>query len=287
MAFKDARSSTERLWPLSERDGGTAAAEPLSAPQPTPTQSVERDAATPTPLHPDWEPSPVRYSDRAMPLGTRLFGMSGTGFVMLLLVAAALFKWASPPTAIVPATLSVFDVAEPQAPPAPDTEIPPGPEQVQKEDKPKVEVVETPPPRLIQIPSASSMATPQKAEPVDDPGPPVDQTTAPQSSPMPPGSKASDAKPTWEGQVLAALNAAKRYPLEAKRNRQQGMPWVRFTMDREGRVRSVRIVRSSGFDALDREAEALPMRASPLPKPPESVKGDRVELTVPIEYFLS
>ena len=65
------------------------------------------------------------------------------------------------------------------------------------------------------------------------------------------------------------------------------MPWIRFTSDREGRVRSVRLERPSGFDALDREALALPMRASPLPKPPESVTGNRIELTVPIEFFLS
>ncbi|BAV65359.1 TonB family domain-containing protein [Sphingobium cloacae] len=232
------------------------------------------------------EPAPFRYADRPMPLGTRLFGLGGTTLVCALVLAAALFKWVGATPVIVPTTLSVFDVAEPEAPPAPDTEIPPGPEQVQKE-KPQVEVVKTPPPPLVQVPSASSVAAPPKAVPVDDPGPPVDQTTAPQSSPKPPGAKSSDAKPTWEGQVLAALNAAKRYPLEAKRNRQQGMPWVRFTIDRDGRVRSARIARSSGFDALDREAEALPLRASPLPKPPESVKGDRIELTVPIEFFLA
>ena len=43
---------------------------------------------------------------------------------------------------------------------------------------------------------------------------------------------------------------------------------------------------SSGFDALDREAEALPTRASPLPAPPDSVEGDRIELTVPVEVFM-
>ncbi|MCG2840686.1 TonB family protein [Sandaracinobacter sp. RS1-74] len=220
-----------------------------------------------------------------MPLGTRLIGMGGTGLVGLLLIGAALFKWHGTYQKPQPATLSVFDVAPPEAPPAPDTEIPPGPEQVQKAERRKAEVVEVPPP-LVHVPSASAMRAPA-AEPVDDPGPPVDQTTAPETRPLPPGSKASDTKPTWEGQVLAALNAAKRYPLEARRNRQQGIPWIRFLIDREGRVRSVRLERPSGFDALDREALALPMRAQPLPKPPESVPGDRIELTVPVEFFLS
>ncbi|MPT49375.1 MAG: energy transducer TonB, partial [Sphingobium sp.] len=49
---------------------------------------------------------------------------------------------------------------------------------------------------------------------------------------------------------------------------------------------SVRLERSSGFRSLDDEAVALPKRASPLPKPPEDVKGDTIELVVPVEFFM-
>jgi len=58
-------------------------------------------------------------------------------------------------------------------------------------------------------------------------------------------------------------------------------------MDRDGRILSVRLERSSGFRALDEEALALPRRASPLPKPPEDVRGDPIELVVPVEFFMS
>ncbi|MGE4323529.1 MAG: energy transducer TonB [Sphingobium sp.] len=150
-------------------------------------------------------------------------------------------------------------------------------------ERPRDKVVEPP---LVPLPGVRARRAPV-AEPVRDPGPPVERTTAPESRPAPPGARLSDAKPTWEDQVLAALNAAKRLPREARRNRQQGVPWVRFVTDRAGRVRSVRRERSSGFDALGREALALPMRASPLPKPPVSVTGGRIELTVPVELFLS
>lgn len=280
VAFDTNTSSGTEPWRANGDDGMLA--EETAPPSPAPPSSPGGRASGS--IH--WEPAsvPLRYSDRPMPLGTRMFGLGGTALVCLALLGAALLKWATPPTVIVPTTLSTFDVAPPQAPPAPDTDIPPGPEQVQKEERPKVEVVEMPPP-LVQMPATSSMSAPV-ADPAPDPGPPVERTTAPESSPKPPGAKSSDAKPTWEGQVFAALNAAKRYPLEARRNRQQGTPWVRFTMDRTGRVRSVRLVRSSGFDALDREAEALPTRASPLPAPPDSVEGDRIELTVPVEFFM-
>ncbi|WP_279606813.1 hypothetical protein [Sphingobium yanoikuyae] len=31
----------------------------------------------------------------------------------------------------------------------------------------------------------------------------------------------------------------------------------------------------------------MPKRASPLPRPPEEVKGDSIELVVPVEFFIS
>jgi protein TonB len=87
--------------------------------------------------------------------------------------------------------------------------------------------------------------------------------------------------------VLAALNRKKRYPSSAQRRHEQGIPWIRFVMDREGKVLSVNLERSSGFRELDEEAVRLPRRASPLPKPPEEVEGQTIELVVPVEFFMS
>lgn len=180
--------------------------------------------------------------------------------------------------------LSVFDVAPPASPPEPETEIPPGPAQVEKEkplpvpDRPKID------PPEIRIQNDNLIALPEP--PAPDPSPPVEQTTAPESKPAPPASRLSGAKPTWQGQVLAALNRKKRYPRKAQRSRQQGEPWIRFIMDRDGKVLSVSLERSSGFRVLDDEAVKLPKRAQPLPKPPEEVLGDMIELVVPVEFFI-
>ncbi|MDH2132203.1 energy transducer TonB [Sphingobium yanoikuyae] len=87
--------------------------------------------------------------------------------------------------------------------------------------------------------------------------------------------------------MLGALNKVKRYPREAAFRRQQGVPYIRFVMNREGKVLSVRLERSSGVRSLDDEALSLPKRASPLPRPPEEVKGDSIELVVPVEFFMS
>ena len=79
----------------------------------------------------------------------------------------------------------------------------------------------------------------------------------------------------------------KRYPRDAHFAGQQGVPYMRFIMDRQGKVLSVRLERSSGFRSLDKEALALPKRAQPLPKPPEDVKGEAIELVVPVEFFIT
>ncbi len=57
-------------------------------------------------------------------------------------------------------------------------------------------------------------------------------------------------------------------------------------MDREGRVLSVRLDSSSGVKILDEEALGLPKRASPLPKPPDEVTGNVIELVVPVQFLL-
>lgn len=124
--------------------------------------------------------------------------------------------------------------------------------------------------------------------PVSAPQPPAEPPqAAPQSTlspPTPPAVRAASATPTWEGLVLGALEQHKRFPSGARRR--QGVSWVRFVIDRQGRVLSSRLERSSGVPALDAEAIALPRRAQPLPKPPPDVPGERIELVAPVEFFL-
>ena len=227
----------------------------------------------------------ARYSDQPTTWQTRLCGMGGVALIALLILGGMVITWTTYTAVQAPQALSVFDVAPPAAPPEPANEIPPGPEQVQKDKlQPPIEIPKIDPPE-IRLPSVNPMPV-QAAKPIPDPGPPVKDTTAPQTQPAPPAPQVSSGKPTWEGLVLGALNKVKRYPREASFRRQQGVPYIRFIMDRDGKILSVRLERSSGFRALDEEAVALPKRASPLPKPPEDMKGDTIELVVPVEFFM-
>jgi protein TonB len=58
-------------------------------------------------------------------------------------------------------------------------------------------------------------------------------------------------------------------------------------MDRAGRVLASRIERSSGRALLDREALAMLARAEVGPAPPPEISGATIELTIPVEFFLS
>ncbi|WP_335308609.1 energy transducer TonB family protein [Sphingomonas phyllosphaerae] len=220
-----------------------------------------------------------------MSAGTRLFGIGVVSCIVLLIAGVTLFTWTQYQAVTPPSTLSVFDVAPPAAPPEPVREVPPGPEKDHKERQTPVPDVARIEPPLVHVPG---IKPPQVvvAEPVPDPGPPVKETTAPEIKPAPPAPQVSISKPTWEGLVLGALNRVKRYPRDASFRRQQGMPYIRFVMDRDGRIVSSRLESSSGIRSLDNEAVSLPKRAQPLPKPPAELTGDRIELVVPVEFFM-
>lgn len=217
---------------------------------------------------------------------------AGVG-VSLLLHAAPLIVaggvWASrPPVGLPPETVFEVELVRLQAPPRAPSEQPPGPTQVEAAAQ---QPVPRPPvqPRL-------QVAAVTEVEPLPVPPPtprleaatetpPAPETTAPASRPAPPAASAAVSVQTWQGRVLAHLEHRKRYPTEARARRLQGVAHVRFTMDRQGRVLAAALERSSGHAALDREALALLQRAQPLPPPPLETLGERITLTVPVEFF--
>ncbi|HVI51869.1 MAG TPA: TonB family protein [Candidatus Sulfotelmatobacter sp.] len=127
---------------------------------------------------------------------------------------------------------------------------------------------------------------------------PVEQTTAPSAdaalekpkmeAPAPGASAAppSNAVPTWQGALRAQLERFKRYPAAAQFRRQEGVAYVRFALNRDGKVLWSRLEKSSGHDKLDEESLALVERAQPLPPPPAEMPGDAIEIVAPIQFFL-
>jgi len=216
---------------------------------------------------------------------------------------------AAPPVAIMLALAPI-----PVAPVAPPTEQPVGPEQVaavpppppESETVPTPEIEEVPPVAVAAVvllprPAPKPPAPRPVAQPVPefkpDERPPAPETTALAEAPVAPApvaaaptpdfsQAASDSVPNWESQLRGQLERHKRYPREAQWRREQGVAHLRFTMDRDGKVLSYRLERSSGVRSLDEETLALIVRAQPLPAPPPRVHGERLEIVVPIAFTI-
>jgi len=94
--------------------------------------------------------------------------------------------------------------------------------------------------------------------------------------------RASSVSPArWQSRLLAHLERRKRYPSGARARGEQGIAYVRFSIDAAGNVLSVRLARSSGHPELDREVLSLVRRASPVPAPPLGVNRN---ITAPVRF---
>jgi len=191
----------------------------------------------------------------------------------------------------------------PTAPPAAPAELPPGPPQQAQQAQPKP-APKPPEPESPPLPDSTPevedpyQTTPEEtAEDSAQEQAAIAHTSAPPSVDATPGADYAapqsvsgqarqQAVASWQGLLLGHLEKYRRYPRNAQRLRQQGVTQVRFSVDRQGRVSNPRIGRSSGHHLLDEETLATLQRASPLPPPPPEIRGDPVEVMVPVSFFI-
>lgn len=199
-------------------------------------------------------------------------------------LAIGLLHFRSPPAAASDAIM--IELAPlPEAPPSPPSAMPAGPEQVASQQpqrqRPRPEepvLAET----ILPEPEEAAEAAPETTAPAHVEATPSERVAAPSNT----ASAHAAATITWQGRVLAQLDRHKRYPSTAARRRQEGVPQVRFTLDRQGRVLAVSLARTSSVASLDSEAVALVRRAAPFPPPPPHIQGEAIELQAPVEFFL-
>ncbi|MFT4053743.1 MAG: TonB family protein [Novosphingobium sp.] len=237
-----------------------------------------------------WRSHSARYSECTVSWRTRLGGITGASLVFALLLAASLVVWkfARPSPRSTSQSLVAVDLAPAATPPDPMEDVAPGPEQVERQ---KTQVALPPPvfapPALLRLSPTDTLAVPPR-EPVEAPapGPPVPETRAPKSVAAPVANRlSSEDRPDWEGILLAHIERFRRYPARARAARQQGVVYVRFTMNRSGKVMAVSVVRSSGNATLDKAALDTVHRSQPLPAIPAD-RSDPQELTMPVEFFV-
>ncbi len=147
-------------------------------------------------------------------------------------------------------------------PPKPVEEKPKKAPEKKKAEKPK-----TPPPPASEAARKAKVETAQS-----------DRTAAKVTS-AGGGRNVSPAK--WQSRLMSHLERRKRYPSEARSNREEGTVYVRFRIDDGGNVLSVSLSRSSGHSSLDQAVLEMVRRASPVPAPPPGVSKT---ITAPVRF---
>jgi len=231
-----------------------------------------------------------------------VLAMHGALALLMLSRRVGLEPAVAPPAAVMIDLAPLPAAALPEAPetppplpePAPvaEPELPLPPPEPSPAPRPAVTLPALPPQPRPQPKSRPKppdhVRPPQREVALPAPMPPavaLPAPSAPASSAPPPRAVAA-ARANWQAQLLGFLSRHKRYPRPAQEQRQQGTASLRFSVDRQGRVQSFHLDRSSGFPLLDEEVQALIQRAQPLPSPPPEIPGDRIELVVPVEFSL-
>ncbi len=91
---------------------------------------------------------------------------------------------------------------------------------------------------------------------------------------------------TYLEKVKGNIVRAWKYPVEASEGKEEGKVDVEFTILKNGRLQNVRILRSSGFSSLDREAIRAVGAASPFYPIPKQIGLDQLSIRFTFNYTL-
>lgn len=165
--------------------------------------------------------------------------------------------------------------------------VPPAPIEVAVlAEPPKVDVPPPPPPPKMMTPEVPIVVAPE----ITITTPPPAAITVQQVKNPAPSTPASPVggtdKDVYLAKIIAHLDAAKRYPAQARKLHIEGVVQLHFVMDRTGHVLSFDIAKSSGRPILDEETRALIARAQPLPPIPADWPQQTLNLVVPVEFEL-
>ena len=212
------------------------------------------------------------------------------GAVVLGVHAAAvatLLTWRDPVGFGEPSSAIVVDLAPFATPQSESIEdIAPGPKQQEAEAPPpqeKREQVEAKVEQKIDAAPEPDVAVPppEEAKPTPPQVQPAPATTAPQ-----PTHASQAAINAWYSGVRAQFERHKSYPKAARMRHETGTVQLAFSIDREGRVVSSAVERSSGYATLDQEAIATVGRAQPFPVPPAGMPGATFNFTLPVPFSI-
>ena len=126
------------------------------------------------------------------------------------------------------------------------------------------------------------IAVTPKADAAPSPMPP-----APIAMPEPPSQADMDeARGRYGNTLWSAIGKHKQYPRIAQMRGWQGEAVVELLLDGNGKLKSKKIIQSSGFESLDKQALEMVEKAAPFPEPPEALRNGSFSIRVPIPFKL-
>jgi protein TonB len=171
---------------------------------------------------------------------------------------------------------------EPEKPKEPPKKPPQPPKALplkRSESPPPEPVRETPPPSVIA-------AAPKPSEPaatfVAPPAPPPD----PPKAKVPTDQEIDAARGNYGSLLAREFAKHKQYPRIAQLRGWQGMTKIELHIDASGNVTSSIVSESSSFEILDKQALEMVRKASPLPLPPETLRGREFTIVIPVAFRL-
>lgn len=161
------------------------------------------------------------------------------------------------------------------------TEPLPVPKIVQEESAPMPQPVQSAPPTEVIAVAPQPQAPPSLV-------PPAPVVTAPPPPPPVGPSEAdlNDARSRYGSALWGALEKHKQYPRIAQMRGWQGEVILELLLDGNGKLKSKKVISSSGFDALDKQALDMVEKAAPFPTPPEVLRGSQFSIRVPVPFKL-
>jgi len=168
-----------------------------------------------------------------------------------------------------------------EAPPALTVSLLPEQEEEQIPPPPPLKPTLQTPQIVMNIPPPVQIYVPPPLAQVQSPPSPITATTTPPSP-----RTGADPVQVFQVKLLRHLSRHKRYPASARSKKEQGTVFVRFTMDRRGKVLAASVEKACAFETLNLEGVAMLNRAQPLPLPPPEMEGESIEMIVPVEFSL-
>ena len=147
-------------------------------------------------------------------------------------------------------------------------------EKPKPKPKPTPKPVKTPEPEPEPEPQVAQAVPPAQPSPPTSTPPAAQPSSAPSSnvkSNLPPSGAetvgefnfATSAGDERFSKILKAIQKHHKYPKRAQKMRHQGVVEVSFLYKKDGTVRDVKVIKSSGFETLDEAAVELINRAAP------------------------